>query len=304
VKRVLLTGASGFVGSHCLEPLVRRGYEVHAVHSAADPLPTPGVTWHRANLLDTDEVGRLLGTTRPTDLVHLAWNATPGAYADALDNVAWTESSLGLCRRFVEQGGRRIVTAGSSYEYDWRFGYCSESVTPLVPDTLYGRCKNALREVLESYSAAAGVSSAWARIFFLYGPREHPSRLVPSVIRSLLAGENASCSHGEQIRDYLHVADVGDALAALLDSGVEGPVNIASGRPVTLKSVVLRIASQLERPELLQLGALPARPNDVPLVVADVGRLRDEVSWQPSFQLDDGLAQTIDWWRDVVGAPA
>jgi len=299
VKRVLVTGASGFIGSHTLEPLVDRGYDVHAVASRAIPFEREGVTWHQADLLDDGERGALVAKVEPTHLLHLAWFVAPGRVIDAVVNVDWTRASLALYAEFVASGGQRVVTAGSSYEYDWRFGYCSEDVTPLVPDTVYGSCKKALGEVVSAYADACGLSSAWPRIFFLYGPREHPDRLVSSVVRSLLADSPALCSHGEQIRDYLYVEDAADALAVLLDSDVVGPVNIGSGRPITLKELVLTIGDKLNRSDLIRLGAIPARPNDAPLVVADVSRLTNVLGWSPSHGLDSGLERTIEWWSDV-----
>ncbi len=103
---------------------------------------------------------------------------------------------------------------GSGYEYDWSYGYCTEGLTPCVPDTVYGACKHALHEMVRSYAAARQLSVAWPRVFFLYGPHEHPQRLVSSVVRALLRGEPAPCSHGRQIRDYMHVQDVADGLVA------------------------------------------------------------------------------------------
>lgn len=301
MSTVLVTGGSGFIGSHCLAPLVMAGFDVHAVRSSGAPLALDGVTWQQADLLDDAEIMRLVETVQPTHLLHLAWFATPGLFPSAIENFHWTKASLSLYRRFAENGGHRVVTAGTSYEYDWRYGYCSEAMTPRAPITVYGTCKKALNELADAYAETAGLSSAWARVFFLYGPREYPERLVPSVICSLLSGMPARCSHGEQIRDYLHVQDVADAFVAILASDIVGAVNVSSGSPVALKSIVMTIGSKLGRPELVELGAIPARDNDVPFVVADVGRLTGEVGWRPSIGLNEGLDQTIAWWRDELG---
>jgi nucleoside-diphosphate-sugar epimerase len=142
-----------------------------------------------------------------------------------------------------------------------------------------------------------GVSSAWGRIFFLYGAHEHPQRLVSSVVNHLLKGERAPCSHGMQLRDFLYVQDVADAFVALLGSEVRGAVNIASGQAVTLKEVVGKIADTLEGNTLVDFGAVPVSPTEPPLLVAEVKRLSGEVGWQPKFTLDEGLEQTIEWWR-------
>jgi nucleoside-diphosphate-sugar epimerase len=304
MKRVLLTGASGFIGRHCIDPLLFAGYEVHAVARSRAGDCDPRVIWHSADLLDHQVIEGVVRAVSPSHLLHLAWYVEPGKLSDSPENVRWVQASLELVRQFATVGGKRMVFGGSAYEYDWRYGYCREGLTPTAPDTLYGTSKDALQRIVSSYAEVAGLTSAWARIFFLYGPGEHPQRLVSSVVRSLLAGRPALCSHGRQLRDYLYVADVAEALVALLESELSGPVNVASGRPVELSEVVLRIGQVLDRPELIRLGALPARANDAPVVVADVGRLRDELGWLPAHDLDEGLNQTINWWRDELAAPA
>ncbi|MBY0399271.1 NAD-dependent epimerase/dehydratase family protein, partial [Myxococcota bacterium] len=275
-KRVLVTGATGFIGLHTLAPLLARGYEVHAVSSreprsgstAPGPAGRPtGVVWHRADLLAPGTGAGLLAEVKPSHLLHLAWYVVPGKLITAPENFAWVAASMDLIRHFAVQGGRRFAVCGSGYEYDWSYGYCSEKRTPAVPNTVYGACKQALHLMAESFAEQAGLSATWGRVFFLYGPNEHPDRLVSSVIRSILRGEPARCSHGRQIRDYMHVQDVADGLVALLDSDVRGAVNVSSGEATTLREIVLTIGRLTGRSDLIQLGALPARANDTALVV-------------------------------------
>lgn len=299
-KRILLTGATGFIGRHCLASLVGRGYEVHGVSSQPQRSNSQQVWWHQADLTDFTQIQQLIAQIQPTDLLHLAWYLVPGKFVKANENYDWVQISLELLRQFQEHGGKRVVMAGTCFEYDWQYGYCSELLTPTAPNTFYGKCKNTLQLLLDNYAQQTGLSSAWARVFLLYGPHENPSRLVSSVICSLLQGKVAKCSHGKQIRDYLHVQDVADALVTLLASDVVGPVNIGSGIPVTIKDIVQNIAQQLNAQELLQLGALPAATNDTDLVVANIARLRDEVGWQPAYDLDSGLEQTIGWWKNQL----
>jgi len=144
----------------------------------------------------------------------------------------------------------------------------------------------------------AGLSSAWGRIFFLYGPHEHPKKLVSSVALSLLKDRPAYCSHGKQIRDYLYVQDVAEAFIALLESEVQGPVNIASGSPTALKDIIIKIAKKLNREDLVQLGALSANPDEPDFLVGDVGRLSKEVGWRPKYNLDYGLDRAINWLKN------
>jgi nucleoside-diphosphate-sugar epimerase len=295
-KKVLVTGASGFIGHHCLEPLLARGYEVHAV-SSRGAKEDKRVQWHQADLLHSGSAKSLLAEVKPTHLLHLAWFVVPGKLITSPENFAWVRASMELVQEFAGQGGKRLTACGSGYEYDWNYGYCSEKLTPAAPNTVYGACKQALNLLVQSFAGQSSLSAAWGRVFFLYGPNEHPQRLVSSVILSLLKGEPAKCSHGRQIRDYMHVQDVANGLVALLDSDVSGSVNVSSGQATTLREIVLTIGRLLERPELIQLGAIPARANDTPLVVGENARLLNEVGWKQQFELEAGLRQTIDWWK-------
>lgn len=300
MKRVLLTGATGFIGRNCLPLLLNNGYEVHAVSSKAPKEILPGVYWHRADLLESRRVSELMAEVQPTHLLHLAWFAVPGQYWTSSENLRWVQASLDLLQEFTQHGGRHVVMAGSCAEYDWKYGYCSEQVTPLMPSTLYGSCKHSLQIMLNAFSAQTGTSAVWGRVFFLYGPHEHPTRFVASVIGSLLKNEPARCSHGNQIRDFLHVRDAADAFVALLEADITGPVNIGSGQPIAVKEMVHKIADQLGCPALVRLGTLPTAPNEPPLLVADTRRLSEDVGWTPRYDLDNGLDQTISWWKDRI----
>jgi nucleoside-diphosphate-sugar epimerase len=296
MKRVLLTGARGFVGRHAAEPLRERGFDVHAVTSRAGA-GEPGVTWHRADLLDARQVEPLLAGVRPSHLLHLAWFVEHGRFWDAPVNVAWVAASLQLAGAFLRHGGRRLVIAGTCAEYDWSGGVCDEADTLTVPGTLYGAAKLSVWTALNVLAPRTGLSAATGRLFHLYGPDESPGRLVPAVVRSLLAGRETPCSDGTQVRDFLHVQDAAAGLVALLDSNVTGPVNVASGDAVEVRQVIRTLAGLMDREHLVKFGALPQRAGDPPVLVAHTTRLRDEVGWAPALTLEGGLAATVAWWR-------
>lgn len=292
MSTVLLTGASGFLGAPVTAALRALGHTVHAVSRRPPPSGDGGVVWHAADLLDPDDRARVVARSEATGLIHLAWVTEHGRYWHAPENDAWAEAGRDLVRRFAAAGGRRAVFAGTCAEYDWTDpalaqGFCSETGTPCRPVTPYGRAKLRLLRRLETETA---VSWAWARLFFLYGPGEDGRRLVPSLAAALRRGAPACTGPGDLVRDFLHVDDAAAALAFLLDGPVEGPVNVASGEPVPIGTVAAILGELAGRPDLVRVGALPARAGDPPRLVADVARLRAGVGRWSRRDLRVGLA--------------
>ncbi len=295
MKRVLVTGATGFIGRYSLARLLESGYEVHAVSNQQSPTARDGVTWHRADLLDLESIAPLMARVQPTHLLHFAWYAVPGKYWTAPENLGWVRATASLMQAFTDCGGQRAVMAGTCAEYDWKFDYCSELFTPCRPATVYGACKHSAHVLLDAWSAQEGISSAWGRIFFLYGPGEYPSRLVPSVINSLLRNEPARCTHGKQLRDFMYVKDVAAAFVALLNSDVRGAINIASGNALPLKDLIHAAADELGKRSLIELGAIAAQAGDPGALIADATRLREEVGFRPQYSLQKGIARTVEY---------
>ena len=147
-----------------------------------------------------------------------------------------------------------------------------------------------------AYAAQAGLEAAWARVFFTYGPNEHPDKLISSVILSLLNDKTAVCSQGNLERDYLHVTDVASALVSILDSNISGAINVGSGEAVSLGHLTDLIAQKLGKEHLLVCNS-NSEKTEAARVVADVSRLKDELNWKPHVSVESGLASTIEWWR-------
>ena len=300
-SRVLVTGATGFIGQACVMSLVQAGCEVIGTYRGeTPPEDTDHVTWVRADLTRESEITALMQRYRPTHLLALAWYMGPGNQ-QALENFRWLQHSIDLLMAFAEAGGARVTFCGSCMEYDWSQSVkLDESDTPLQPTTEYGAAKAALFTAFGPLCKKLGLSGSWARPFFLYGPDESPNRLTADVIISLLEGREALCTHGRQKRDFLHVQDAADAMVQLLLSDQEGPLNIGSGQAVPLAALVEEVGHQIGASDLIRLGAREARPDDPPLVEADTTRLNEVLNWQPVFSIETGLADTIGWWRQKL----
>ena len=281
--RVLLTGATGLIGRHCAAPLRAAGFDVLAAsRSGRDGLAL--------DLLDRDAVGAAIAQYRPSHLIHLAWHDGSNRYHDPA-NLDWAKATLDLMRAFRDAGGSRAIFVGSCAEYDWTRGPVFAEEAALAPASLYGAAKVAAAKAVANLEGAP--SHAWARVFFCYGPGEPAGRLLGDLITGLRAGLPVECTDGQQARDFLHVADIADALVAILQSDLTGPVNIGAGRATQVKTLIDEVADQMGRPDLIRLGARPRPAGDPAEITADTARLRAATNWTPRLDLAAGIRDVL-----------
>jgi len=298
--RVLVTGATGFLGRHITTAFLEAGHSVVGVgqqpkHKASI---SAGVDYYQHNLLVSDSTSQkanveIFDGLKIDTLVHLAWNVRP-RYWTSLENLDWLVAGITLYKSAIASGVRRIVGAGTCAEYEWSCDFLSPAVTPLTPSSLYGKAKNSLREVLESASQISETSFAWGRIFFPYGPFESPERLVPSVINSLLCNKPALCSHGRQERDFMFASDVARAFVVVAESDFQGALNIASGQCTSVREVVNTLVDLVGG--TAEFGAVTTHRNEPPRLAADVSQLL-ALGFKPKTTLQKGLQDSVDWWK-------
>jgi nucleoside-diphosphate-sugar epimerase len=292
--RLLLTGATGFIGGACRTRALGFAGEVHAVNQSGRGPDADRIVWHAADLRDPAEAARLVRQVRPTHCLHIAWIAKPGVYLTSPENLDWLQGGVALARTFGEEGGRRFVGAGTCAEYDWSAERFVEDGTPLTGGSPYGRCKAALWNAVQASADVHGFSAAWGRIFFPYGPGDAPARLIPSVIRSLRAGEELATTEGLQERDFVFVDDVADLLLSLVESGHAGAFNVGTGEGASVRSVVSALAGRLGGLTQIRFGAKAAAPHEPPRLVADMTKVRSALGWRPAWSLERGLDACIE----------
>ncbi|MGA2138606.1 MAG: NAD(P)-dependent oxidoreductase [Verrucomicrobiia bacterium] len=293
--KVLLTGAAGFIGSHIARELVCEGHEVHALVRPNADLSRIADIQPSLHFIEDDLLSSsfILHPSSFDVCVHLAWYVEPGKYLHAPQNKDWVQASLRLARALKDAGCRRFIAAGTCFEYATSDPPQRES-TPTAPSTPYVQSKLELFHALPS----VGIDFAWVRFFYQYGPYEDPRRLMPVVINLLRRGQEAKLVAGDRIRDYLHIEDVASAVCAVAQSKLTGAVNIGSGQPVTVRDIVLKIGKLLDRVDLIKLGARPYAADEPMHLLADNTKLREGTGWKPRYDLESGLRQTIEWWKN------
>lgn len=296
--RILVTGAGGLIGRAAVPALARAGFAVIAAGREA-ALPPGAAEAVAADLLAPGGPERLVQAARASHLLHLAWAGGRDRWGGAA-NLDWAAASLALFRAFAEAGGQRILGAGSCAEYDWGAGPVLAEDAPLRPATLYGAAKAATGSLLLAAAPALGVSAAWARIFFVWGPGEPEGRLLGDLVAGLRAGRPVETTDGLQERDFLHVDDLGAGLALLAGSALRGAVNLGSGEALAVRAIVLGLARGAGREELVRLGLRPRPAGDPPRLVADVTRARAELGFRPRLGLAEGIADILA--REGLGA--
>jgi nucleoside-diphosphate-sugar epimerase len=270
-KRVLITGPTGFVGRQVLHHLSTHNVRVTAVlrESKQDALadhPAVETVISTPDLFSETAAWWANALQGIDTLIHIAWYAEPGLYLQSSKNMDCLEGTLNLAKGAAQAGVRRFVGIGTCFEYDLSQGMLSVT-TPLKPLTPYAGAKAASYFALAQWLPTHSMEFVWCRLFYLYGQGEDARRLVPYLRAKLAAGEPAELTSGNQIRDFIDVAEAGRVIASAALGTAVGPINICSGIPITVKQLAENIADEYGRRDLLKFGVRPDNLIDPPCVV-------------------------------------
>jgi len=292
--KILLTGATGFIGSAFVRLALSRGHQVGGLVIPSEAIPAglatgKEVTWLRGTLGEAPWTQ--IGAFRADVCVHTAWITAPGVYLESPENERFRDSSLEFLRRVGELGTGHIVGLGTCVEYQITNRPLAEDMTPVVPTTTYARCKNELRLALEAEAKDRGFFFCWGRVFYPYGPGEHPSRLCSSIIQRIARGQKVMLKTPESMKDYIYIDDLAAALLAVVEKRLDGAVNLGTGVGATVRTLARGLAGLIGRPELIE-EANPPDQDPFPFVVADASRLKS-VGWRPAVTIDEGLTRLV-----------
>lgn len=290
--RVLVTGASGFVGRHLARALSERGFHVTGLDRAPAPESSVRVfeQYLQCDLLDLPEQAR----EREFDsLVHLAGLLPGSASPRDLYGVNVGATSV-LLDRFATPRCQ-LVFSSTGLVYGAQPGPLREDMACLTADA-YGRSKLAAEAVVGAWQRATGAVLTVLRPSVIYGADAPPFMLLRSIFTALRDRVPLAMTAGEQLRDFLHVDDAVEAVTTVLERRLGGTYNLASGESRSVRAIAERCAAIAGRPELLHLGALPYRAHEIFDYRLDPGALRAALGWRPRVDLDAGLERL---WREL-----
>jgi nucleoside-diphosphate-sugar epimerase len=303
-KRILVTGAAGFVGAVLTRRLLADGHTVHTLFkSTTAQWRLAGVERdlrrHQVDLRDEDAVSTVIAAIRPEVIYHLATHGAYPSQADA-DGIIQTNilGTWNLLKALEHTDYEVFVNSGSSSEYGFK-EYAMRETDLLEPNSYYSVAKCAQTLLCQHVAKTESRPITTFRLFSVYGPFEEPSRLIPTLIRRCLAGEDLTLVDPTTARDFVYVDDVVEAyLCTDKLSQLRGEIiNIGTGLQSPIKDVVGLILQHTAATVACHWGSMPARIWDAKTWVADCTKSTRLLGWRPTTTLSEGLERTIAWTR-------
>jgi nucleoside-diphosphate-sugar epimerase len=293
--RVVVTGSSGFIGRHLVPRLRRAGLDVLTVRRASSShTDSPAVPCHFCDPAHPDSYLPTGHAGEPFTLVHLAWEAgRPAQFTPHVAQVLWLAR---WCDHWTGRGLQAVVMPGSAEEYGQRDGVLREDDPPQGRLSAYALGKAGARGLLEAWSAASGASVWWLRPFIVYGPGQSGDMAVPYAVRQFLRGQPADFSDGGQQRDFVYIDDAISAFEAAVCSPRPGfrVVNVGTGEPVAVRAVLGRLGELLGAVGCCRFGAVPRRPGEPSVQVADTSRAARLLPWRAGIDWREGIGRLAE----------
>lgn len=284
--RILITGATGFIGKY-LVPLLNR-HQLLLLGRKEAGFSQKGVSYVRADLADIASWNKQVNDFSPEACIHLAWKGLPDySFESCLENF---NISARLFEFITLKGCKKIFSAGTCWEYGNLQGVVKEGDSPGELNQ-FASFKTSLRLVGECLAVQQKVNFIWGRIFFVYGPGQRKTSLIPSSYSSLVNGQRQVLNNPRAVCDFIHVADVAAAIKALIETeGIRGIFNIGLGSATEVSRVCHYVAQALKIKDNLSNGSYLS---DRDGFWADISLIGSKTGWKPQIPIDRGVDETI-----------
>lgn len=287
--KVLITGASGFIGQSITKILHHKGIPIVSIGRSK---PDYSINHIDLDLLKEKNFKPILQKIQATHLLHLAWHTEHSNYWTSPLNFSWVDSTIKLVYAFCATNGQHIVMAGSCAEYDWSEGRCDDENTQLNPNSIYGICKDVARRRAKLICNQFDVSCAWGRVFFPFGPGQSTHHLIPSLINYFQGKRAPFAIDTEAYRDFMYISDVAEAFITLLLLNKSGTFNISSGKVISIAEIINMIASILKVKSDHIFSLKKDFGNRSKIVFGNNEKLKN-LGWYQKIELRHGLEQLI-----------
>ena len=287
-KRILITGISGLIGRETINFLKDNEFEIVAI-SNNSPIADKTIKHIKCSIFDTQSLQSFIASTKPTHLLHLAWKSTGNFNSN--EKYDFISSSISMLRAFAENGGKKVVIAGTYVEYGYNNSTLSEFSSTTSPLYIYGQCKHHLHAIAESFCKSNDISLNWGRVFSVYGHETDPRRLTAYVVNNLKHDKEVIIKSGSLVRDYIYSKDAAETFVSLLKSPISGPVNICTSIATSIRDYVLTIGKLLNKEHLVRF--VDEKSDQPERVVGDNTRLIKEFGFIPQYSLTEGLKEAL-----------
>lgn len=302
MTKILITGATGFIGQACINFLKNSGIEIHGLyHNKPCKITSSDLIWHHCNILNLSQTTSIIKKIRPDYLINLAWFVEHTLFWTSEKNIPYIAATIHLYKAFSAYNGKKALFLGTCAEYDPNYLNCEEDTTPLAPKSLYGIAKKQTYELLTHLKKDKQDYSpfCWVRLFHVFGQYENADRLIPYIFNCYIQKKPPILNNPNAIRDHLFVDNLAQILTSLLQNNIDGAINVGQNTSLSIKALASKIHMRYFNtlpPPVYD----PVTENKHDLFIPNLDKLNN-LNLILNYSFEQGLDNVYQWWANNSG---